>query len=177
MKSPKLLIACVLFLSHLSLGSGCATLPDVGKVIDAAPAARPPRPVVSSNGPISPQKSEAIMNRLKRSVPPTEMLERYTAILESVTDSPLTKGNRVTLLADGQATYAAMFQALEKARDHINLESYIFEDDQTGRKFASLLLRKRSEGVRVHVIYDSMGSIDTAESFFQQLRDGGIEVV
>jgi cardiolipin synthase len=70
-----------------------------------------------------------------------------------------------------------MFKALQKAKDHINLESYIIEDDETGRKFADLLLQKQAEGVQVNIIYDSVGSLKTPESFFKRLRDGGIQVV
>lgn len=117
------------------------------------------------------------MERLKRSVEPTDVLDRHTAVVESVTESPLTKGNKIVLLADGQATYAAMFKALQNAKDHINLESYIIEDDETGRKFADLLLQKQAEGVQVNLVYDSMGSMDTPDAFFQRLRDGGIKVV
>jgi len=168
---------CVLVISILSLNTGCATLPNVSKKIDEAPAAQKPRQIVSSKGLLSPQKSKAIMDRLKRSVAPTDILERHTVVVESVTESPLTKGNRVTLLNDGQATYAAMFKALQNAKDHINLESYIIEDDETGRKFADLLLEKQAEGVQVNIIYDSMGSLKTPETFFKRLRDGGIQVV
>lgn len=117
------------------------------------------------------------MDRLKGSVAPTDILGRHTVVVESVTESPLTKGNKVFLLADGQATYAAMFEAMENARDHINLESYIIEDDETGRKFADLLLQKQSKGVQVNVIYDSVGSVNTPAAFFQRLRDSGIQVV
>jgi cardiolipin synthase len=46
----------------------------------------------------------------------------------------------VTLLIDGPATYDAMFKAVRSARDHINFETYIFEDDELGRHFAGLLL-------------------------------------
>ena len=167
----------VLLVSILSFTDGCASLPNVSTVIDGTPTAQPPPQIVTSKGPLSPQKSQAIMEGLKRSVQPTDLLERHTAVLESVTNSPLTRGNSVTLLADGQATYAAMFKAIQSARDHINLESYIIEDDETGRKFAELLLRKQAEGVQVHLIYDSMGSINTADGFFQRLRDAGIGVV
>ncbi len=166
-----------LFVSILSLSNGCATLPNVSEMIDEAPTAEKPRQIVSSKGLLSPQKSKAIMERLKRSVDPTDILGRHTAVVESVTESPLTKGNKVTLLADGQATYAAMFKALQNAKDHINLESYIIEDDETGRKFADLLLQKQAEGVQVNLIYDSVGSMNTPASFFQRLRDGGIQVV
>jgi cardiolipin synthase A/B len=177
MKIVKHYFLFFLFTAILSSSSGCATLPNVSEVIDEAPTAENPRQIVSSNGLLSPQKSKAVMERLKRSVNPTDILGRHTAVVESVTDSPLTKGNKVTLLADGQATYAAMFKALQNAKDHINLESYIFEDDETGRKFADLLLHKQAQGVQVNLVYDSMGSMNTPVSFFQRLRDGGIRVV
>ena len=177
MKIAKPFFFFFLFISILSLSNGCATLPNVSEKIDAAPTAQEPRQIVSSKGLLSPQKSKAIMERLKRSVNPTDILERYTAVVESVTESPLTKGNKVTLLIDGPATYAAMFEAIRSAKDHINLETFILEDDETGRKFTDLLLRKQAEGVQVNIIYDSMGSLTTPESFFKRLRDGGIQVV
>jgi cardiolipin synthase A/B len=115
------------------------------------------------------------MKRLKGSVEATDILQRYNAVIESVSGSPLTKGNRITLLVDGQATYAAMFEAVRNARDHINIETFTIEDieDETGRKFADLLLQKQTEGVQVNLIYDSAGSYTTPAEFFQRLRDGG----
>ena len=177
MNIVKPFILFALFVSIVSLSTGCATLPNVSEMIDETPSDQEPRQIVSSKGLLSPQKSKAVMDRLKRSVDPTDILERHTAVVESITDSPLTKGNKVTLLTDGQATYAAMFNALQHAKDHINLESYIIEDDDTGRKFADLLLQKQAEGVQVHIIYDSFGSTKTPATFFQRLRDGGIQVV
>ena len=162
----------------LSLGTGCATLPNVSEMIEETPTAQDPQQIVAAKGRVlSPRKSKAIMERLKRSVDPTDILERHTAVVESVTDSPLTKGNKVTLLADGPATYAAMFKAIEKAKDHINLETFIIEDDETGRKFADLLLEKQAAGVQVNIIYDSVGSMNTPAAFFQRLGEGGIQVV
>ncbi|NVN91347.1 MAG: cardiolipin synthase [Desulfuromonadales bacterium] len=167
----------ILFASIFSPITGCATLPNVSETIDESPATQKPRQIVSSKGLLSPQKSKAVMERLKRSVDPTDILERHTAVVESITDSPLTKGNRVTLLSDGQATYAAMFKLLQNAKDHINLESYIIEDDETGRKFADLLLQKQAGGVQVNIIFDSVGSMKTPASFFQRLRNSGVQVV
>ena len=113
------------------------------------------------------------MERLKQSVNPTDILERYTAVVESVTESPLTKGNKVTLLIDGPATYAAMFEAIRNAKDHINLETFIIEDDEIGRKFTDLLLKKQAEGVQVNIIYDSVGSFNTPECLFSALEGRG----
>jgi len=164
------------FLVIALLGSGCATLPDVTDVIEDTPVT-PPRQISSSKGLLSPAKSKATMDRLKHSGNSTDILARHTVVMETITDSPLTNGNNVTLLADGAATYAAMFKAIQQAKDHINLESYIIEDDETGRSFADLLLHKQAQGVKVHIIYDSMGSMNTPEPFFQHLRSGGIQVV
>jgi len=169
-----------LLVSIFTLSGGCAILPNVSETIDEAPTTGEPRQILSSKGLLSPKKSKAIMERLNRSVTPTDLLERYIAVIESVSESPLTKGNKVTLLIDGPATYAAMFKAVRDARYHINLETFTMEDiedDETGHKFADLLLQKQAEGVQVNLIYDSVGSYSTPSVFFQRMRDGGIRVV
>ncbi len=168
-----------LFLLSISLilGVGCATLPKVSEVIQEIPTAGEPPQILSARGFLSPEKSKALMERLKLTVDPKDLLERQSAVMESVSGSPLIKGNRVKLLIDGPATYAAMFKAVEDAGDHINMETFIFDDDETGRKFADLLLQKQSEGVQVNLIYDSVGSFSTPAAFFQRLRDGGIQVL
>jgi cardiolipin synthase len=179
MKTAKFSLLFFLLISIVTLGGGCATLPNVTETISDVPTTQAPPQIASAKGPLSHKQSKALMERLKRSVHTTDMLERYTAVIESVSESPLTKGNKVTLLVDGSATYAAMFKAVENARDHINLETYTMEDieDETGRKFADLLLHKQAEGVQVNLIYDSLGSFDTPAAFFKRLRDGGIQVV
>lgn len=179
MKTIKFFIFFFLLVSTLVFGGGCATLPNVTETIREAPTSQGPRQIASAKGLLSPKQSKALMERLQRSADATDMVQRYIAVIESVSESPLTKGNRVTLLVDGPPTYAAMFRAVENARDHINIETYIMEDieDETGRKFADLLLQKQESGVQVNLIYDSIGSYTTPAAFFQRLRDGGIQVV
>ena len=63
------------------------------------------------------------------------------------------------------------------AQDHINLESYIIEDDEIGRQFADLLLEQQGRGVQVNLIYDSFGGFNTPKAFFDRLSQGGIEVL
>lgn len=89
MRIPKLIFLFILVVSVLSFSNGCRSLPDVAEVIDEAPTAQKPRQILSSKGLLPPQKSKDIMDRLKRSVDPTDFLERYTAVIELVTESPL----------------------------------------------------------------------------------------
>jgi cardiolipin synthase len=91
--------------------------------------------------------------------------------------SPLVLGNKVTLLQNGPITHAAMFAAIRGAVDHINLETYIFDDGELGQQFAELLIERQAAGVRVNVLYDSVGGLFTPQSFFDVLRDGGVQVV
>jgi cardiolipin synthase len=179
MKAARFFLLFFLFVSVLALNGGCSTLPNVSEVMDEALASQKAPQIISSKGLLSPKQSKALMERLQRSVDATDLLQRYVAVIESVSESPMTKGNKVTLLVDGPATYAAMFKAVESASDHINLETFTMEDieDETGRKLADLLLQKQAEGIPVRIIYDSVGSHTTPASFFQRLRDGGIQVV
>lgn len=92
------LFLLLLSFSILGFSCGCATLPDVAEKIDAAPTAQEPGQITSARGVLCPKQSKAIMERLQRPVAPTDILERYIAVVESVTESPLTKGNRVIWL-------------------------------------------------------------------------------
>ena len=89
---------------------------------------------------------------------------------------PLVTGNRVDLLQDGPSTYAAMFEAIDNARDHVNLESYILEAEGPGEEFARRLIARAKAGVRVNILYDSFGSIGTPASYFDHLRANGVNV-
>jgi cardiolipin synthase A/B len=177
MKTIKPIFLFFLSLSILSL-SRCASLPNVSEKIQESPVRRESPQILSAKGLLSPKQSKALVDRLQRSVDPTDILQRYLAVIESVSESPLTKGNKVTLLVDGSATYAAMFKTMRKATDHINLETFTLEDieDETGVKLIDLLLEKQAAGVQVSILYDSLGSYTTPASFFQRLRDGGIQV-
>ncbi|MFZ1244878.1 MAG: cardiolipin synthase [Azonexus sp.] len=154
---------------------GCAALPDADVIIarHSAQAAR----FENARGAISAQKSAAIIATLKSKSGDIDIVDKQIALEQAVVGSPLVVGNKVTLLQDGAATYAAMFAAIRAARDHINLESYFIEDDEIGRQFSDLLLAQQHRGVQVNVIYDSFGGINTPQAFFDRLREAGINVL
>jgi cardiolipin synthase len=159
----------------LLAAAGCATLPDTDALIErhAGQIAR----FENARGPLSAQKSAAILAELKRKSGDIDILEKQIALEQAIVGSPLILGNKVTLLQDGAATYSAMFAAIRKAQDHINLESYIIEDDEIGRQFANLLLEQQGRGVQVNVIYDSVGAFNTPKPFFERLKQGRIDVL
>src|SRR3990170_2953266 len=171
-RALKLVAVAVFF---LLAAAGCATLPDTDAIIarHTAQAAR----FENARGPLSAQKNAAILAELKRKSGDIDVLEKQIALEQAIVGSPLIIGNKVTLLQDGATTYPAMFAAIRKARDHINLESYIIEDDEIGRQFADLLLEQQGRGVQVNLIHDSFGSINTPKTYFERLAQSGIAVL
>ena len=73
----------------------------------------------------------------------------------------MVSGNRVTLLHDGEQAFPAMLAAIAEARREILLEMYWFASDEVGRKFAAALIARAAAGVRVRVIYDAVGSLQS----------------
>jgi cardiolipin synthase len=91
--------------------------------------------------------------------------------------APLIGGNRVRLLKDAKENYPVWLEAIAAAERYIHFESYIIHEDHVGRTFADALIAKAREGVRVRVLYDWMGGFGkTSRSFWNQLREGGVEV-
>jgi cardiolipin synthase len=133
--------------------------------------------IEGGRGPLSTKRVASILSGLGRNAGDLDILQQHVAIEQAIVGTPLTAGNAVLLLQDGPATYRAMFSAMSAATDHINLETYIIEDDEIGRQFSELLLQKRSQGVQVNVVYDSVGSLGTPKAFFDRLTAGGVQVL
>ncbi len=133
--------------------------------------------VVSSQGPLSASESKQIIKNLEARSGTTDILTRHLAFEQAISGSPLMLGNQVTLLENGAETYRAMFGAIEGATHNINLETYIFESDKIGDRFANALIAKQQQGVQVNIIYDGFGSILTRGSFFKRMRESGIHLV
>lgn len=154
--------------------AACASLPDVSYLQEIASAASGPT-VTSANGVLSKKASRALLpKRWKNSHVDVNAL---ASLEEVATGKPLIAGNKVTLLYDGPQTMASMLEAIAVAKDHINLETYIFDQDEIGLQFAQLLIARQKAGVQVHIMYDAVGTYGTPQTFFDSMRDAGIRLV
>jgi cardiolipin synthase len=105
-----------------------------------------------------------------------DSLATLQRLSERLSIEPFTSGNAVQLLINGQQTYEAMLQAIAAATDYILLQSYIINDDETGNEFKAALLARASQGVRVYVLYDEIGSKKLTRSYLRSLRQHGVQV-
>ena len=87
---------------------------------------------------------------------------------------PLMGGNRIDLLEDGPQTSEAMFAAIDAAKDHINIESYIVEDEGPGEALSQRLIARCRAGVQGNLLFDGFGPLGMSHAFFQRLRAAGV---
>ena len=155
--------------------AGCNSLPTI--VPDMARGPSAPVQLEGVHGPLSPAQSKAILARLAQGGQETDIFARHLALEEEVAGGALTAGNEVLLLQNGPSTYQSMMDSIMAARDHINMETYILDDDEVGQRFAQALVAKQKEGVQVNLMRDSVGTLGTPNAFFEQLAASGVRVL
>ncbi|MEL7334489.1 MAG: phospholipase D-like domain-containing protein [Cyanobacteria bacterium J06560_2] len=97
-------------------------------------------------------------------------------IADAFTGLPFTTHNAVNLLIDGEQTYPKMLAAIAGATDYILLQSYIIHDAGISTQFKDALIAKAKTGVKIHLLYDGIGSHDLPRRYVADLEDNGIAV-
>ena len=133
-------------------------------------------------------EDEKLLQQLKKSIPhycetivtPEEAAGMQNAELAALLikdiKSPLTRYNKVKLLLNGEEKFPELIACLEKAKHHIHMEYYIYEQDEIGCTIIELLIKKAREGVEVRFIYDDFGSPTIKKKIKKRMRDAGIEI-
>lgn len=85
--------------------------------------------------------------------------------------------NRVVLFPNGQTFFHSLYAAIRSAERFVLLEYYLIRDDRTGTDFAAELAEAVRRGVRVFLIYDYIGCVDTPSSYFSNLSRYGVELL
>ena len=108
-----------------------------------------------------------------------EQLAKYGNVIQLLmkdTLSPLSLHNEVRLLINGEEKFPAVLEAMRKAKHHIHLEYYIFEDGVVGDEIKAILMEKARAGVEVRLVYDDFGSKDIRPRWLRELRASGAQV-
>ena len=159
-----------------ALLAACSSLPAIAP--DTAGAAGTANVRIDGpHGPLSPDARKRVLARLQAAGQDTDIFQRHLAYEQEIVGSPLSAGNKVTLLQDGPSTYQALYAAMAGAKNNIDMESYIIEDDEVGRRFATELKAAQARGVVVNLIYDSVGSLGTPTAYFDDLAAHGVNTL
>ncbi|MBA3589840.1 MAG: hypothetical protein H0W38_09670, partial [Methylibium sp.] len=121
-------------------------------------------------GPLEPKEPPVAGSGIVVSPPRYALAHALTRSL----GQPLVSGNRVELLRGGESAWAALFEAIDRAREHINLESPAFIAPAVAASLARRLIARAGAGVRVNLLLD--GSRSGAARDATLLRQAGINV-
>ncbi len=96
---------------------------------------------------------------------------------EKISEMPAARGNNMTLLVDGQATFDAIFAAIDSAETYVLVQFYIIRDDALGLALQNRLIAAAARGVTVRLMFDAVGSTKLPPAYHQHLREAGVQVV
>ncbi len=91
-------------------------------------------------------------------------------------ESYFSEDNQVEIYFSGEEKFKALFDSIERAKEYIYLEYYIFKYDGIGRKLIDKLTQKAKEGVEVKILYDGMGGRKLKDSHFEEFKKAGGEI-
>ncbi len=97
-------------------------------------------------------------------------------LVDQVTHIPVTAGNHVRPLVNGDVAYPAMIEAIDGAKHTVALSTYIFDRDSAGAAFADALERAVKRGVEVRVLIDGVGALYSWPSITKELQKRKVPV-
>ena len=101
---------------------------------------------------------------------------RFIRVSDHTTSRPLTAGNTLQMLLNGEQAYPAMLAAIDAAVNRVLLVTYLFESDSIGNAFVTALVAAHQRGVEVRVIIDGVGELYSWPRMSRTLRRAGVRV-
>ena len=101
-------------------------------------------------------------------------LESLARVVGRVVAKPLTPGNKIEPLVNGDQAFPAMLAAIAAAQKSISLVTYIFDRDAAGKQFVAALHDAVQRGVSVRVLVDAAGSRYSFPSIMHSLKRAGV---
>lgn len=83
-------------------------------------------------------------------------------------------GHKVELLRSGKQYFTECIKEIDKAVHYIHFQTYIVDDDETGRRFVNALIRAAKRGVRVYFLLDAFGGGSFSENLIAEVNEAGI---
>lgn len=128
------------------------------------------------------QPLQKVVQEIKEQLPSTVLAEfksneKQHVVLSELARMPFFAGNACRLLINGDATFEAIFNSIDKAKKYILVQFFIIKDDNLGRSLQHRLIKKAREGVRIYFLYDAVGCHALPAVYLQTLRKAGIETV
>ena len=107
--------------------------------------------------------------------PPQEGLHWAAELIESFGLAPPSICE-THLHDDGEAARTALFRTIDRARERLDVCTFLIGDDTLGAAVIERLARKAKSGVAVRLLLDGFGAVTVPTRYLRALRDAGVEV-
>jgi cardiolipin synthase len=98
---------------------------------------------------------------------------RFAEYVAALAGAQTTTNNRFEILANGDAFFPPMLDAIRSARRRIDLETYIYSSGEIGDRFTDALEAAVRRGVTVNLIVDAFGSNHMPREAWTRLKNTG----
>jgi len=83
-------------------------------------------------------------------------------------------GHYIELLQSGENFFVTCEKAIDEATQYIHFQTYIIDDDETGRRIVNALIRAAGRGVRIYFLLDAYGGSSFSKDLVKKVEDAGI---
>jgi cardiolipin synthase len=101
----------------------------------------------------------------------------FVRAAEALTGAPISDGNDVELLINGDRIFPAMLETIRSAQRTLTLETYVYWKGDIAREVAGAVCERAQRGVRCHLILDALGSGLMERDLFDRMVDSGVRVL
>jgi len=115
-----------------------------------------------------------VMARGPTGAPPALEAPAFSSVFALVTGTPLTGGNRVEVLSNGEETFARLWQDLRSARRSITVQMYYIGPGAVAASVTRILAERARAGVEVFFLYDAFGAQTLPSQLLDTLRVAGV---
>lgn len=101
---------------------------------------------------------------------------RHPTYLAALVGSALTRGNRYTVLTNGDQIFPEQLAAIRGAKQRISFETYVYKDGQIAEEFTRALEEAARRGVKVQMVLDAVGASGVSDQHLQRLKAAGCQI-
>jgi cardiolipin synthase len=83
-------------------------------------------------------------------------------------------GHSIELLRSGENFFATCEKVIDEAKSYIHLQTYIVDDDITGKRITNALIRAANRGVRVYFLLDAYGGSSFSKELIGKVEKAGV---
>lgn len=101
---------------------------------------------------------------------------QFSPIFALLLGAPLTEGNVVEVLTDGDATFPPLWRDLRGARYSVTVQMYYAGPGAVADSATRILAERARAGVDVYFLYDAFGAQDLPPRYLDTLRAAGVRI-